>query len=148
MANASSVHMYDYLSLLIMDKPHSHLLVWAVLTSILSLLTILANSALIYSLYKAQQLTTITNKFILIMNILDLCTGIFVLPLIDVMICLKDTLRNCNFELFVQYVALTFGYFSFFMLMCISTDRYVHVTKLNKYSQFMQWRIQTRATRA
>ena len=140
MANASKVHMYSCPSLLALDMPQSHLIMWAVMTSILSLITIMATSALIYGLYKTQQLTTITNKFILMMSISDLCTGLFVLPLIVVMICLKDTLRNCNLELFVQYTALLFAYFSFFMLMCISTDRYIHVTKLNKYNQFMNTR--------
>ena len=140
MVNASNVHTYNCPSLWPLDIPQAHLILWAAVTSILSPVTILANSALIYGLYKTQQLTTITNKFILIMNISDLCTGIFVLPLIIVMICLKDTLRSCNFELFVQYIALLFAYFSFFMLMCISTDRYIHVTKLNKYSQFMNTR--------
>ena len=137
MVNASSIHTYNCPSLWPLDMPQSHLILWAVVTSILSPITILSNSALIYGLFKTQQLTTITNKFILIMNISDLCTGILVLPLIVVMICLKDTLQTCNFELFVQYIALLFAYFSFFMLMCISTDRYIHVTKLNKYNQFM-----------
>ena len=140
MANASSVHIYNCASLLAMDMPQSHLILWAVVTSILSLVTILANSALIYCLYKTQQLNTITNKFILLMSISDLCTGLFFLPLIVVMICLKDTLQSCNFELFVQFIGLLFAYFSFSMLMCISTDRYLHVTKLNKYSQFMNAR--------
>ena len=129
--------MYNCPSLLALDLPQSHLIIWAVLTSVLSLITILANSALIYGLYKTQQLTTITNKFILLMSISDLCTGIFVFPLIIVIICLRDTLRSCSFELFVHYIALLFAYFSFFMLMCISTDRYIHVTRLNKYNQFM-----------
>ena len=74
------------------------------------------------------------------MSISDLCTGVFVLPLIAVMVCLKDALQSCRFELFVQYIALLFAHFSFFMLMCISTDRYMHVTKLNKYNQFMNAR--------
>ena len=137
MVNKSSVHTYYCPSLWPLDMPQSHLILWAVLTSILSPITILSNSALIYGLYKTQQLTTITNKLILIMNISDLCTGIFVLPLTLVTICLTNTLRSCNFELSVQFIALLFAYFSFFMLMCISTDRYIHVTKLNKYNQFM-----------
>ena len=137
MVNASNVHTYNCPSLWPLDIPQSHLILWAAVTSILSPVTIVANSVLIYGLFKTHQLNTITNTFILIMNISDLCTGIFVLPLIVVMISLKDTLRSCNFELFVQYIALLFGYFSFFMLMCISTDRYIHVTKLNKYNKFM-----------
>ena len=137
MVNASNIRMYHCPSPWPLDMPQSHLILWAVVTSILSPITILANSALICGLYTKQQLNTITNKFILLMSISDLCIGIFVLPLIVVIICLKDTLRSCNFELFVQYIALLFAYFSFFMLMCISTDRYIHVTRLNRYSQFM-----------
>ena len=140
MVNASSIHTYNCPSIWPLDMPQSQLVLWAVVTSILSPITILTNSALVYGLYKTQQLNTITNKLILIMNISDLCTGIFVLPFIVVMISLKDSLRGCNFELFVQYIALLFGYFSFFMLMCVSADRYIHVTKLNKYNQFMNVR--------
>ena len=120
-----------------LDMPQSHLISWAIVTSILSPITILANSALIYGLYTKQHLNTISNKFIVLMSISDLCLGIFVFPLIVVIICLKDTFRSCNFELFVHYIALLFAYFSFFMLMCISTDRYIHVTRLNRYNQFM-----------
>ena len=140
MINASNVHTYNCLSIWPLDMPQSHLIVWGVVTSILTPITIVANSALIFGLYKTQQLSTITNKLILIMNISDLCTGIFVLPFIVIMISLKDSLQKCSFELFVQYIALLFGYFSFFLLMCISTDRYIHVTKLNKYNQFMNVR--------
>ena len=140
MANASSVHMNDCLSLLVQDVPHSLVILSAILTSIVSLFTIVANSALIYGLYKTQQFSTITNKYILLMSMSDLCTGIFVLPLLVVSICLTNALRSCNFELFVQYITLLFSHFSFFMLMCISTDRYIHVTKLNRYSQFMNLR--------
>lgn len=137
MTNNTSAHIYHCASLWPLDMPWSHLITWAVFTGILSPITILANSALIYGLHKTQQLTTITNKFILIMNVSDLCTGLFVLPLIVVMICLKDVIRSCAFELFTQYIAFFLAYFSFFMLMCISIDRYIHVTKLNKYNQFM-----------
>ena len=137
MTNKTSADIYHCASLWPLDMPRSHLITWAVFTGILSPITILANIALIYGLYKTQQLTTITNKFILIMNVSDLCTGLFVLPLVVAMICLKDVIRSCPFELFTQYIALLLAYFSFFMLMCISIDRYIHVTKLNKYNQFM-----------
>ena len=137
MNNTEPVQIYKCSTLWPLDMPVSHLITWAVVSSILSPIIIVSNTALIYSLYKTQQLTTITNKYILIMNISDLGVGIFVLPLVVVMICVKDTFRNCIFELCLQYFALLLAYFSFFLLMCISLDRYIHVTKLNKYNQFM-----------
>ena len=137
MNNTETIRIYKCPSIWPLDMPWSHLITWAVTTSILSPITIISNSALIYGLYKTQQLTTITNKFIFVMNICDLGTGMVLLPLMAVMICLTNTIRSCFFELFVQYIALLLAYFSFFMLMCISLDRYIHVTKLNKYNQFM-----------
>ena len=137
MNDTETIPIYKCRSVWPLDMPWSHLITWAVATSILSPITIMSNSALIYGLYKTHQLTTITNKFILVMCISDLGTGIFVLPLIAIQVCLKDTIRSCTFELYVQYIGLLLAYFAFFMLMCISMDRYIHITKLNKYNQFM-----------
>ena len=137
MNNTETIPIYKCRYSLPLDLPWSHLITWAVATSILSPITIISNSALIYGLYKTQQLTTITNKFILVMCISDLGTGIFVLPLIAIQVCLKDTIRSCTFEMFVLYMGFLLIYLSFFMLICVSMDRYIHVTKLNKYNQFM-----------
>ena len=137
MNNTETIPIYKCRSSLRLDLPWSHLITWAVATSILSPITIMSNSALIYGLYKTQQLTTITNKFILVMCISDLGTAMFVLPLIAIRLCVKDTIRSCTFEMCVLYFAFVLAYFSFFMLICISIDRYIHVTKLNKYNQFM-----------
>ena len=137
MNSTNSSSEYICLSLWPLDMPKPHLITWAVLSAVLSPITIVSNAALIYGLYETQQLISITNQFILVMNVSDLCTGIFVLPLIVVMISTKDRFRSCVFELAMQYLAFVLAYFSFFMLMCISLDRYIHVTKLNKYNQFM-----------
>ena len=137
MNNTETIPIYKCRSSLPFDMPWSHLITWAVATSILSPITIMSNSALIYGLYKTQQLTTITNKFILVMCISDLATGIIFLPLIVIRICFKDIIHNCTFQFYVHYIGLLFAYFSAFTLMCISIDRYIHVTKLNKYNQFM-----------
>ncbi len=96
-----------------------------------------SNAILIYALYSTKQLNSITNKLILLMSISDFLMGIFSLPTMATMIALKDTFRSCTFERIVQYFAYMLAYFSFFMLMFISLDRYVHVTKLNRYSDFI-----------
>ena len=137
MNNTTEFRIYRCPSMWPLEMPWSHLITWAVGTCILSLIVIISNSALIYSLYKTQQLATVTNRFVLLMTISDLGTGIVYLPLLVVMISLKNTVRSCIFELFLQYIAFMFAYFSFFMLMSISLDRYIHVTKLNNYNRFM-----------
>ena len=128
---------YICLSLWPLDMPKPHLITWAVLSAVLSPITIASNAALMYGLYKTKQLTSITNQFIIIMNISDVGMGIIVLPMMTAMVSLTETFRNCQFEFIMQFIYFLFAYFSFLMLMCVSLDRYIHVTKLNKYNQFM-----------
>ncbi|XP_065065830.1 neuropeptides B/W receptor type 1-like [Rhopilema esculentum] len=120
-----------------LDMPSPHLITWSFFTALLSPITIVSNAALIYGLYKMEQLNTITNKFILVLNLSDLGFGIFILPSIAAMAALKGMYRNCVVELVIQYCAFLLAYFSFFMFMCVSMDRYLHVTKLKKYNKFM-----------
>eukprot|EP00794_Sanderia_malayensis_P011139 gene11139-12311_t len=131
--------LYSCPSLWPLDIPKVHLNTWATLTGILGLITFACNAILIYSLFKTKQLNSITNKFILLMSISDLCTSFFVFPLMVIMIVLKekDNYRNCPFELAVKYLISVFSYFSFCMLFSVSVDRYIHVTKQNRYNHFM-----------
>ncbi|XP_065066123.1 histamine H2 receptor-like [Rhopilema esculentum] len=117
--------------------PSPQLMAGSFFIALLSPITIISNTALIYGLYKMEQLKTITNKFILLMNISDLGIGIFIMPSITAMMILKDKYRNCVVELVLQYCTFHLAYFSFFMLICVSLDRYLHVTKLKNYTAFM-----------
>ncbi|XP_065061647.1 uncharacterized protein LOC135688644 [Rhopilema esculentum] len=120
-----------------LDMPSPHLITWSFFAALLSPIIIVSNAALIYGLYKMRQLNTITNKFILLMNISDLGIGIIIMPSIAANVALRGMYRNCIVELVIQYCAFFLGYFSFFMLMCVSMDRYLHVMKLKKYNAFM-----------
>ncbi len=124
-------------SLFPLDMPQEHLLIWGISSIVLSLITIIANSLVIYALYKTKQLDTITHKFVLVMNLSDLCTGIIALPFISSLIFMKRFFRCCTCELAAQCIALFFAYVSFFMIMWVAIDRYIHVTKLNRYNAFM-----------
>ena len=115
----------------------SHLHTWCAMTFIVEFLITVANCTLIYGLYKTNQLGIITNKFIIFMSISDLCTGILVQPLIVILILSKSIQKNCSFLLKVQFLAFLFAYFSFFMLVAVAVDRYLHVIKLNRYNSFM-----------
>ena len=137
MDNTTLSEGYSCSSLWPLGMPKAHLFVWASLLAVLSPVTIVSNLALIYALQKTKQLASITNKLVCIMSISDLCTGLFVLPGITAMIALKDKLRNCTFELTMQYMAFVLAYFSFFILMSVSLDRYLHVTKPYRYKQLV-----------
>ena len=128
---------YSSRSLWPLNMPWQQLTTWACCSFLLSPITLLTNSMLLYALYKTKQLATITSKFIVVISVSDLCTGTLVLPVTAAMILAKDSLRSCAFQLTTQFLAFMFAYFSFFVLMCISLDRYIHVTKLNRYNAFM-----------
>ncbi|XP_065066113.1 trace amine-associated receptor 9-like [Rhopilema esculentum] len=137
MNNSSTEENYFCPSLMPLDMPSPQLMAGSFFIALLSPITIISNTALIYGLYRMKQLNTITNKFILLMNISDLGIGIFIMPSITAMITLKDKYRNCTFEQVIQYGIFFLVYFSIFMLVCISVDRYLHVMKLKKYNAFM-----------
>ena len=122
------------------DVPKQHRIVLAFTASMLSVTSITSNSLLIYSLYRTHLYKTISTKFVIAMNISDLLTGILVLPLL-----LNDFLKNIENEYCVnisiiyasQYLGCILGYFSSFMLFTVAGDRYLHVTRLNLYSTYM-----------
>ena len=128
---------YFCLSIWPLDIPFFHLVTFAFSQAILCPFTIISNSLLVYALVKTRQLNSISNKFILMMNISDLCMGVLGQPLIVIMVSLKGIFRNCAFEKFVQYIVFLSANFSWFMLLCISIDRYYSITKLNRYNLYM-----------
>ena len=103
----------------------------------LSIFIVVANAVLLYSLYKTNQLTTITNKFMFLMSISDLVIGFPVAPFIAASLLIDEKFKPCFMEKIVEFLALLSGNFSFFMYVAIALDRYFHVTKLNRYQDFM-----------
>ena len=120
-----------------LDVPRKHTLTFAVSQAICFPITIATNTILIYSLYKTGQLGTITNKFVLMMNLSDLCMGLIGQPLIVTVFFIKETFRSCILEKVTEYIVFTSANFSWFMLICISIDRYLLIIKLKRYSRFM-----------
>ena len=128
---------YYCLSIWPLDVPRIHLITFGISQAISSIFTIVSNLILIQALYQTNQLNTISNKFILLMSISDMCMGLIGQPMIIIMVALKDTFRNCTLEKFVEYVVFLSANFSWFMLVLISIDRYFQITKLNRYNEYM-----------
>ncbi|XP_065065791.1 histamine H2 receptor-like [Rhopilema esculentum] len=93
---------------------------------------ILSNSLLIFALYKSKQLRTFSNKFILIMTVSDLCLGVFTQP-VTAAIWISSRQRNCLELKSVEFMVIFLGYISALMILLISVDRYLHVTKPARY---------------
>ena len=103
----------------------------------ISIYIVVANAVLLYSLYKTNQLTTITNKFMFLMSICDLVTGFLVTPLIAARLIIDDKFKTCFMQKTAQFLGAVSLRFSFCMLVAIAVDRYFHVTKLTRYQDFM-----------
>ena len=137
MANSTLSNTYFCMSLtsIILDRLQQVLV--AAAYAILSVVTVVSNLTLIFTLHKTGQLNTISNKLILTMNISDLCLGIITFPTVMIIFAIKDVFQSCLLEKVNTYSVLLFGYFSFLMLTCISLDRYLRITKMNRYSLYM-----------
>ena len=122
------------------DLPRSNQMINGVLFSAFLLdavATIISNAVLICAIYKTGQLKTISNRFVFVMSLSDFCFGALVLPPLAVLSLIQKSLKSCVYEQIIAYPTTLFVYFSFFMLSCIAIDRYLQVTKMNRYSLYM-----------
>ena len=109
-------------------------LTWAIIVALFIPCNLVANSVLMFALKKTKQLQTISNRFIFIMSLSDICSGIFTLPLLEILI-LTDFKNECTFAKVVDGAIILFNSFSSLVLMCISVDRFLHIHKPNQYQQ-------------
>ena len=119
------------------DVPPKHRVSMAIALTILTLLTILSNAILMYTLFKTKQLNTISNKLTMIMSISDLCLGAIAIPMIVFLRTKRHVLKGCALEKATSFITLSLSFFSFLMLYCISIDRYFRVMKMNHYNLYM-----------
>ena len=119
------------------DVPPKHHVSMAITFIILSLLTTLSNAILIYTLYKTKQLSTISNKLILVMSISDIGLGAIAFPMVAFFHIQRHVFKSCALDKAIAYVTLFFAFFSLLMLYCVSIDRYFRVMKMNKYNLYM-----------
>ena len=120
-----------------LNVPHIHITIWTATSVILTILMITINSYALAALYKTKQLNTTTNKLVAMMCVSDISLGLIFFPLMTALLQVHVEKRTCVFVHLVQYAALALGYTSFMLVIIIAIDRYLHLTKLNKYNMFM-----------
>ena len=129
--------MKDCPSLFAISLPLVYRQIFAGSLVFISVLVFLSNTALIYLLHKTKQMASMTSKLVILLTISDLGAGFISYPCIIAVYMSPGDSRICNFELVAQFIALFFGYLSFCILMGIAIDRYIHVTKLQRYNVYM-----------
>lgn len=119
------------------NVPYAHQVSFGLSQAVLCPFIIITNSLLIHVLRKTNQLNTVSRKLILVLNISDLLMGISGLISISVKLLVQKMFKSCIFETVIGWFMLFFGYFSFFIINCIAFDRYLKLTKQNRYSSLM-----------
>ena len=114
-----------------------------VMSATCACLSLPTNLLLIYALRKKKQLSSFSNLFMAIMCCSDSCFNAVTQPLlIAYHVDGINRRENCLIQFLASLTAYFFCYFTYLMLVTITLDRYLHVTKLNNYNKYMS---QTRA---
>ena len=100
-------------------------------------ITVICNGVLIYAHQKTGQFDTVSNKFILVMSLSDMFLGLAYQPFAALAITVNKLNRRCIFKKIIEFMAFLPAHFSGYILFCITLDRFVHVTTLNHYANYM-----------
>ena len=104
---------------------------------ILCPLTVTSNCLLIFALRKTNQLKSYSNKLITVMSSCDLILGLIFQSALVVIFFMKKHLMTCNLISAINAIVLFLTQTSALLLTLISIDRYLQVTKLNRYDNYM-----------
>ena len=114
--------------------PQYHMLMYIIIPCLISLLIILVNIVLIYTMYKTGQYNTVSNKLLILLSASDLVTGIFLPPYYAF---IAYEIESCGLKKTVEIIWLISLYFSFNISCCITVDRYLHIKKSTRYQEIM-----------
>ena len=115
----------------------THLLLLVLAYSASAIIIFVSNCCVIYGLTKTRQMTTISQKLLVILSVCDSAIGSLVLPATVVLFTRFSRKTNCTYEWFAQLLANFFIHSSGFLIATISLDRYFHMRWLNVYKKCM-----------
>lgn len=107
----------------------NHPLQFLIALSIFSIIAVVCNSILIYTLVKTKQTQKSPFLFVLVMSLSDLLIGTVVMPAIAIAVSLRHRYRSCLLDQIINFMYYFLCYFSYFMLMCIAFERLYKVRK-------------------
>eukprot|EP00794_Sanderia_malayensis_P006260 gene6260-6979_t len=104
----------------------SQLLIMQWIFALLIPLNVIANAVVIKRMVNSRQWHKVSCWLITVLSTVDLCTGLFTLPLVAVLFIAYGRTRWCGLELATQFVSTSFAYMSVLMTMLIAVDRTMH----------------------
>ena len=114
-----------------------HIAVLITINTIASLFNIIINSFLSYAIIKIKLHRKISYRFILCLNMSDLCVGAIVQPLLSARLAITDPKILPILRILVQFTGIVFCEISGVMTTVISLDRYLHMRHLQYYNAHM-----------
>eukprot|EP00112_Aurelia_sp_Birch-Aquarium-sp1_P018396 Seg4381.1 transcript_id=Seg4381.1/GoldUCD/mRNA.D3Y31 product="hypothetical protein" protein_id=Seg4381.1/GoldUCD/D3Y31 len=114
-----------------------HIAALITLNTIASLFNIIINSFLSYAIIKLKLHRKISYRFILCLNISDLCVGAIVQPLLSARLAITDPKILPVLKIVLQFTGIVFCEISGVMTNVISLDRYLHMRHLQYYNAHM-----------
>ena len=101
-------------------------------------LNLVANAAVIYTLFKRKLLKKLSMKLILYLSTCDLFIAIFTQPLFIVMLARFSAYDNCVFDMVAQFTIVATKHMSAYIIGLIAYDRYCKMKYLNRYTEIVR----------
>ena len=114
----------------------SFLLVFQSLNTIIAILNVVSNSALLYGLFKTRQTRRMSTRLIFIMSLEDFIFGLLSQPLVTMALS-EQFQRTCIVHIIAQITTTAWAYSSFCMVSVVAFDRYMHMRYLERYPVIM-----------
>ena len=132
--------MYDEAQTLYPDHsllPQTHIVILAIINSILILSNIATSVFLSYAILKLGLMKSISHRLIFALTISDCSIGILLQPSLTAILLVKSEDLQKTAALIGQFSAFLFAHFSSVMIMIIALDRYLHMKYLQQYNVYM-----------
>ena len=114
----------------------NHSLGIGIINSIMIQVTLLTNALLIFSLYKTDQLQSVSNYSILLLTVSDCAMGLVGQTLVSLLFTKYRKTSICKIETTTTCLTTFFGYLSGFSILSISINRCIHMIFLHRYKEF------------
>lgn len=116
---------------------YDHLIALSSVNTISGLANISINIFLIYGLWRLNLTKKLSYKFIVCLCIGDGCVGLLTQPTISVLLMADSGGNKCIREIATHSLQIAFCQYSLLMILTITMDRFLHMTYLTRYNNFM-----------
>ena len=127
-----TIYCYSVLVWRVYLTKHQHLIM-SICLGLTIIPIVLLNFALSFALYKTGEYRNKSKFFVFLLSMSDMLVGLVTVPAHVVFHTVLSSQRCCWFERLYLFVGQSNGHFSFYSLMVIALERYLHITAALRY---------------